>query len=75
MDETEYLSNDKQLMESINDDRGITYHSLSELTIKTLQDSKEGKNLHEYKSTDEMFDECWDEKSEINLANNKESNE
>jgi hypothetical protein len=44
-------SNDKQLIESINDD------SLSELTKKTMEDSKKGKNLHQYNSTKEMFDE------------------
>jgi hypothetical protein len=43
--------NDKQLIESINDD------SLSELTKKTMEDSKKGKNLHQYNSTKEMFDE------------------
>jgi hypothetical protein len=48
---TEYLSNDKQLIESINDD------NLSELTKKTMEDSKKGKNLHQYNSTKEMFDE------------------
>jgi|TARA_R110000823_G_scaffold64030_2_gene150552 hypothetical protein len=42
---------DKQLIESINDD------SLSELTKKTMEDSKKGKNLHQYNSTKEMFDE------------------
>ena len=53
-DETKYLSCDKQSVEIIND-----------LTIKTMEDSKHGKNLIKFDSLKEMFDECWTDKVKL----------